>query len=246
MGVFVSHCPTLQKDVAAALIEKEHSARFGQKRAPGQPGYQQAVLDALCERWPELKPDLHKSDINNMKVAFWKGGWHTSLLHGLACTYAVATASFRRGLDCGCTGSIVPCNIASLLHVASLSLRMNTRHLMHAATNGKLPYEVEAAAVAAAAAMAAEEAAAARAAALSGIPGAGASWDEVWQLMEKAKADIKAGNMEEWLADGMLRGKQVGAVYNTWIQKAAKTAEQQQIIIDFWLDFKIACEKGGS
>lgn len=74
MGHFVSHCPPVQQDAATELIEKEHRARFGQKRAPGQPGYQQAVMDTLCERWPELKGVLLKSDINNMKATFWKGG----------------------------------------------------------------------------------------------------------------------------------------------------------------------------
>lgn len=151
--------------------------------------------------------------------------------------YAVATATCQLS-PLGLRSHWQYCTFPTLHLTCGLPViaQHNTTSL-HADTNGKLPYEVEAAAAAAA-----EEEKAARATALCDIPDASASWGEVCRLMEKANADIAARNMTEWLADGMLRGKQVERVIMSWIDKAAQTVEQKRIINDFYIEFKCACE----
>lgn len=61
--------------------------------------------------------------------------------------------------------------------------------------------------------------------------------------MQTARADMDAGNMVDWLADGMLRAKFVDEMCGSWMRVAARTAEQKHIVNDFWVDFKAACQQ---
>lgn len=130
-------------------------------------------------------------------------------------------------------------DLLPLLHIGTLIS-------LHSESKGKLSYEVEAEAAAAAAAKAAEEEAASREAALSGIPGADASWDEVSQLIQRARVDMDAGSMAEWLADGMLRAKFVDQMCGSWMRVAVTTAEQKRTVQAFWVDFNATCQQGNN
>ena len=104
-------------------------------------------------------------------------------------------------------------------------------------TSGKLPHEQEAATAAADEAARAEAAAAA----LHDIPGANAQWVDVVRLMDKARQDMDACNMTDWLANGMQRARAVDTLCGSWIVHAAGTAEQKQILNSFWTRWKLEC-----
>ena len=131
---------------------------------------------------------------------------------------------------------------------APFFLHCNSRAAAHvsprfdaADSKGKLPYEVEAAAKAAAEKEAAAAKAAAEADALRGIPGADASWEQVMELIRKVRGDMAGGSMDEWLENGMRRANVITQVSGAWMQQAATTVEQKQIVRRFAVDFRVAC-----
>ena len=99
--------------------------------------------------------------------------------------------------------------------------------LLAAATEGKVPHEVEAAAAAAAAA----ELQAAATAALSDIPEVSAPWEEVEQFMTRVARDIQHDNMEGWLVNNMHRGRYVFDMCPRW--RFGKSQQQQAAINKF-------------
>ena len=104
-----------------------------------------------------------------------------------------------------------------------------------AATNGKLPHEVESAAEREAATAEAQAAAADEAAALSGIPAPNAPWADLQALMQQTLAEIKGSGRAGW-TDGR-RCAAVDRRCGAW--QLGKTKEQQKSINGFKIKFRI-------
>ena len=93
------------------------------------------------------------------------------------------------------------------------------------------------AAAAAAEQQQAEQQAAAEA--LSSIPAATATWDEVEPFLEFVQQDMDANRIGTWRADNMRRAKAVEHLCRLWESSLAFTKEQRRRIRDFCIEFKV-------
>ena len=104
-----------------------------------------------------------------------------------------------------------------------------------AGTNGKLPHELESAAVREAAMVAAHAAAADEAAALSGIPTPDAPWAGVQAFMQQTLAEIKGSGRARWT--DLRRCTAVDRRCGAW--QLGKNKEQQKLIAGFQIELRI-------